>query len=157
MYRQTLSLTKLHSGFSESSFKQGLYLGPAFVEPVIIQFQSRILPSQFKENLPPFVSDHPGVPPVSQFSTNAPIPDVSSLYFSTIVDSLNLILGDKFPAVFSVFGVEPDFSPVTKVLNKVFLTTFNKCQNIVYLPVYSKFTRHQRAAPGGITSEALPC
>ena len=110
MYHQTLSLTKLHSGFSESSFKRGLYLGPAFVEPVIIQFQSRILPSQFKENLPPFVSDHPGVPPVSQFSTNAPIPDVSSLYFSTIVDPLNLILGDKFPAVFSVFGVESDLS-----------------------------------------------
>ena len=49
--------------------------------------------------------------------------------FSTIVDPLNLILGDKFPAVFSVFGVEPDFSSVTKVLNKVFLTPFNKCQN----------------------------
>ena len=57
--------------------------------------------------------------------------------FSNIVNPLNLIHGDKFPAVFSVFGVEPDFSPVTKVLNKVFPTNFNKCQNNHFLYQYT--------------------
>ena len=78
--------------------------------------------------------------------------------FSTIVDPLNLILGDKFPAVFSVFGVEPDFSPVTEVLNKVFLTIFNKCQNNHFFYQYTASLRiisvqHQEVSH----SEALHC
>ena len=112
---KALPPAKPESGSSECSFQPGLALG--LVLKALYSIVVKLLLS-LEETTPPVIADHLGLPSgrilLSPFGKNPAMFDVSLIVHHLMQPSTpaTWLLGYKSPAVFTVFRVEPDLSPL---------------------------------------------